>query len=154
MTIYSLDILLSQFVPCPVLTCFLTCIQVSQGTGKVVWYYHLFKSFPQFVVIYTVKGDCTHLVYSMNQQQLFSWNSLAFSMIQQMLAIWSLVPLSLRNPAFTLLQWKHRPSRSLKNAFCCFAGRVKDRNYMFSWLQVWSYEEKMAKWHLPWWLSG
>ena len=35
--------------------CFLTCIQVSQETGKVVWYSHLFKSFPQFVVIHTVK---------------------------------------------------------------------------------------------------
>ena len=36
--------------------CFLTCIQVSQETGKVVWYSHLFKNFPQFVVIHTVKG--------------------------------------------------------------------------------------------------
>ena len=37
--------------------CFLTCIQeVSQETGKVVWYFHLFKNFPQFVVIHTVKG--------------------------------------------------------------------------------------------------
>ena len=36
--------------------CFLTHIQVSQETGKVVWYSHLFKNFPQFVVIYTVKG--------------------------------------------------------------------------------------------------
>ena len=36
--------------------CFLTCIQISQGTGKVVWYFHLFKNFPQFVVIYIVKG--------------------------------------------------------------------------------------------------
>ena len=35
---------------------FLFCIQVSQGTGKVVWYYHLFKNFPQFAVIRTVKG--------------------------------------------------------------------------------------------------
>ena len=35
---------------------FLICIQVSQETGKVVWYSHLFKNFPQFVVIYTVKG--------------------------------------------------------------------------------------------------
>ena len=26
--------------------CFLTCIQVSQETGKVVWYFHLFKNFP------------------------------------------------------------------------------------------------------------
>ena len=36
--------------------CFLTCIQVSQESGKVVWYSHLFKNFPQFVVIHTVKG--------------------------------------------------------------------------------------------------
>ena len=36
--------------------CFLICIQVSQETGKVVWYSHLLKSFPQFVVIHTVKG--------------------------------------------------------------------------------------------------
>ena len=43
-------------VPCPVLTCFLTCIQVSQEAGKVVWYSHLFQNFPQFVVIHTVKG--------------------------------------------------------------------------------------------------
>ena len=36
--------------------CFLTHIQVSQETGKVVWYSHLLKNFPQFVVIYTEKG--------------------------------------------------------------------------------------------------
>ena len=36
--------------------CFLTCIQVSQQTGQVVWYFHLLKNFPQFVVIHKVKG--------------------------------------------------------------------------------------------------
>jgi len=36
--------------------CFLTCTQVSQKTVKVVWYSHLFKNFPQFLVIHTVKG--------------------------------------------------------------------------------------------------
>src|SRR5574337_266774 len=36
--------------------CFLTCIQVSQEAGQVVWYYNLFQNFPQFVVIHTVKG--------------------------------------------------------------------------------------------------
>ena len=36
--------------------CFLTCKQVSQEAGEVVWYSHLFKNFPWFVVIYTVKG--------------------------------------------------------------------------------------------------
>ena len=35
---------------------FLTCIQVSQEAGQVVWYSHLFQNFPQFVVIHTVKG--------------------------------------------------------------------------------------------------
>ena len=35
---------------------FLTCIQVSQEAGKVVWYSHLFKNFTHFVVIHTVKG--------------------------------------------------------------------------------------------------
>ena len=36
--------------------CFLTCIQISQEAGQVNWYSHLFKNFPQFVVIHTVKG--------------------------------------------------------------------------------------------------
>ena len=61
MTIYSLDVLLSNFEPVSFSmsrpNCyFLTCIQVSQETNKVVWYSHLFKNFPQFVVIHTVKG--------------------------------------------------------------------------------------------------
>ena len=36
--------------------CFLTCLQISQEPGQVVWYSHLLKNFPQFVVIHTVKG--------------------------------------------------------------------------------------------------
>ena len=36
--------------------CFFTCMQVSQQAGKVVWYSHLFKNFPQFIVIHTIKG--------------------------------------------------------------------------------------------------
>ena len=36
--------------------CFLTCIQVSQESGNVVWYSHLFKNVLQFVVIHSVKG--------------------------------------------------------------------------------------------------
>ena len=36
--------------------CFLTCIQISQEAGQVVWYFHLFENFPQFIVIPTVKG--------------------------------------------------------------------------------------------------
>ena len=36
--------------------CFLTCIQISQEAGKVVWYSHLCQNFPQLIVIHTVKG--------------------------------------------------------------------------------------------------
>ena len=36
--------------------CFLTYIQVSQETDKVVRYSYLLKNFPQFIVIHTVKG--------------------------------------------------------------------------------------------------
>ena len=34
----------------------MTCIQVSQETDNVAWYYYLLKNFPQFVVSHTVKG--------------------------------------------------------------------------------------------------
>ena len=36
--------------------CFLTCIQTSQESCKVVWYSHLFQNFPCFIVIHKVKG--------------------------------------------------------------------------------------------------
>ena len=36
--------------------CFLICIQISQEAGQMDWYSHLFKNFPQFIVIHTVKG--------------------------------------------------------------------------------------------------
>ena len=35
--------------------CFLTCIQVSQEAGQVVWYSHLLQNFPQLIVIHTVE---------------------------------------------------------------------------------------------------
>ena len=63
--------------------CFLTCVQVSQEAGQVVWYSHLFQNFPQFIVIHTVEGFGT-----VNKAEIdVFWNSLAFSMIQQILAI-------------------------------------------------------------------
>ena len=43
--------------------CFLTCIQISEEDSKVVWYSHLLKNFPQFVVIHIVKGFGVVRVY-------------------------------------------------------------------------------------------
>ena len=62
MTIYSLDVLLFLFGTSLLfhvqfqLLLYETCIQVSQEADQVVWYSHLFQNFPQFIVIYTVKG--------------------------------------------------------------------------------------------------
>ena len=66
MTIYSFDSFIDLYsfsnlepVYCSISSsncCFLTCIQVSQEAGKVVWYSHLFNNFPQFIVIHTVRG--------------------------------------------------------------------------------------------------
>ena len=36
--------------------CFLTCMQIYQEAGQVVWCFHFSKNCPQFVVIHTVKG--------------------------------------------------------------------------------------------------
>ena len=36
--------------------CCLTCTQVSQEASKMIWYSHLLKNFPQFVVMHTVQA--------------------------------------------------------------------------------------------------
>ena len=36
--------------------CFLTCIQISKEAGQVTCYSHLFQNFPQFLMVYKVKG--------------------------------------------------------------------------------------------------
>ena len=100
--IYSLEYSLPNLEPvCCSMSgsnyCFLTCIQSSQEAGQVVWYSHLFKNFPQFVVIPTVKGfSIVNKVEVDVFLELFH-----FLMIQQMLEIWSLVPLPSLNPAWT-----------------------------------------------------
>ena len=76
--------------------CFLTCIQVSQEAGQVVWYSHLFQNFPQFIVIHTVKGFGI-----VNKAEIDVFLELSFLMIQRMLAIWSLVPLPFLKPVWT-----------------------------------------------------
>ena len=88
MTIYSLDILLSQFGTSLLFhvwsnCCFLTCLQISQEAGKVVWYSHLLKNFLQFVVIHTAKGFG---IVNKAEVDVFLV-SLAFLMVQWMLAI-------------------------------------------------------------------
>ena len=68
-----------------------------QEVGQVVWYSHLLKNFPQFIVIHTVKGFG---IVNKAEIDVFLEFS-CFLMIQRMLAIWSLVPLPFLKPAWT-----------------------------------------------------
>ena len=56
--------------------CFLTCIQVSQEAGQVVWYSPLFSNFPQFIVIHTVEGFSI-----VNKAEIDVFLELSYSMI-------------------------------------------------------------------------
>ena len=78
--------------------CFLTCIKISQEAGQVVWYSLLFQNFPQFIMIYTVKGFG---IVNKAEIDVFFWNALAFSMIQQIFVNWSLVSLPFLKPTGT-----------------------------------------------------
>ena len=83
MVIYSLDVLLSQFGTSPLFhvwfCCFLIWRQISQGAGRVVWYSHLLKNFPQFVVVHTVKGfgivNKAEIIFFSRTLLLFQWSS-------------------------------------------------------------------------------
>ena len=80
--------------------CFLTCIQISQEEGKVVWYSHHFKNFPQFVVIHTLKG-----FGMVNKAKVVVFlEFFCFSYDPAVLAIWSLVPLPFLNSSLNI--WK------------------------------------------------
>ena len=57
--------------------CFLTCIQIPQEAGEVVWYSHLFQNFPQCIVIHTVKDFGI-----VNKAEIDVFLELSFLMIQ------------------------------------------------------------------------
>ena len=109
MTIYSLGVFLSRFGTsrCSMPSsncCFLTCIQISQEAGKVVWYSHLFQNFSQFVVIHTVSvgkesacsaGDPSLIPGSgrsagegMGYLLQYSWASLVAQLEKNLPAVW------------------------------------------------------------------
>ena len=77
--------------------CFFTCIHISQEAGKVVRYSHLLKDFPQFVVIYTVKGFG---IVNKAEVDVFLEFS-CFFYDPKDFDKWSLVPLPFLNPAWT-----------------------------------------------------
>ena len=77
--------------------CFLTCIQVSQEAHQGVRYSQLFKNFPQFVVIHTVKD---FLIVNKAEIDVFLELSCFFNDSADFV-IWLLVPLPFLKPAWT-----------------------------------------------------
>ena len=77
--------------------CLLNCIHISQEAGKVMWYSHLFKKVPQFVVIHAVKG--LNVINEVEVDVFLEFY--CFTYDPRLLATWSLVPFSFLNPACT-----------------------------------------------------
>ena len=129
--------------------CFPTCMQISQEAGEVVWYSHLFQNFPQFVVIYMVKGfgivnkaevdvflDLSCFFYdSMDVGDLISGSS-AFSKFS--LNIWKFLVHTLLKPG-------------LENFEHCFASVWDEYNSVVVWTFFgiafhWDWNKN---WHFP-----
>ena len=78
--------------------CFLTCIQISQEAGQVIWYSYLFKNFPQLVVIHTLKGFG---IVNKAEVDVFLELSCFFDDPQDIGNLISLFPLPFLSPAWT-----------------------------------------------------
>ena len=134
MTIYSLYVLLFLFGTSLLFHAqfcyFLACRQISQEAGQVVWYSRLFKNFPQFIVIHTVKGFG---VVSKAEIDVFLELSCFFN-DSMMLAIWSLVPLTFLKPAWTsgssrfIYYWSLTWRILSITLLACEMGAIKGRN--------------------------
>ena len=112
--------------------CFLTCIQISQEAGKVIWYSHLFMNFPEFVVVHTVTSfviinkaevdvfwELSCLFYDLSDVGNLISGSSAFS--KSSLNIWN----------FTV---DLRLKTSLENFACYFASVWNECNCVVVWI--------------------
>ena len=133
MTIYSLEVLLSQFGTSllfhfPLL---LDHIHVYQEAGKVVWYSHLFKNFTQFVVIHTDK--CFSVVNEAKVDAFLEFSCFFYDPTD-------VVSLISGSSAFSKSKfniWKFLVhillTPSLENFEHHFAGMWNERNYAVIW---------------------
>ena len=141
--------------------CFLTCIQVSQEAGQVVWCSHLFQNFPQFIVIHTVKGfgivnkaeiDVFLRKHRWHLKNLFIFGCTGSSLLAQ---AFSICP----STEWRLLSSCHvRPSHC-SGLSCCGAGALeyKDFSSCSSWELEWGLSHCGAETYLPngiWHLPG
>ena len=134
--------------------CFLTCILVSEETGQLVWYSHLFQNSPQFIVIHTVKGlgivkraaataaakslqscptpsdpiDCSlpgSSVHGILQARILEWGAIAFSGIKQkQMFFWNSLVFSMIQQILVI--WSLVPLPFLKPAWTSGSSRIAE----------------------------
>ena len=122
--------------------CLLMHTQVSQETGKVVWYSHLFKNFPQFVVIHTGRGfsivneaevflEFPCFLYDpVNVGSLFSGSS-AFS--KPSLYIWNFSVHTLLN------DFRHNDTSMWKECNCTVVWTFSGIALLWDWNENWPF---------------
>ena len=80
----------------------------------MVWYSHLFKNFPQFIVVHKIKSFSV-----VSEAEVYVFLEFpSFSMIQWMLAILSLVPLPFLN-AFSDAETGSKLGKEYVKVVCC-----------------------------------
>ena len=122
--------------------CFLTCMQVSQETGQVVWYSHLFQNFPQFVVIHTVKGlsrsRCCSVIPLLSLWSSKCWQfDLWFLFSKSSLYIWKfLVHVLLKSK---LKDFEHYVAYMWKKCSCTVVWTSFGIAFLWEWNENWPF---------------
>ena len=128
--------------------CFLTCIQVLQEEGKMVWYSHIFKNFSQFVVIHTVKGfgvvseaegdaflDFSCFFYDATDVGNLISDSSAFS--KSSLNIWKFSVYVLLNPQ--LENFEHYFASMWDECYCAVVWTFFGIALLCNWSEIWPF---------------
>ena len=162
MTVYSLDVLLSQFGTSLLFhvsfCCFLTCIHIFQEAGKVVWYFYLLKSFPHFVVIHMVKSfgivNKAEIDVLLKLSCFFNdpvdvgnliSGSSAFS--KSSLNLWKFLVHILLRPG--LENFEHYFASVWDKCNCAVVGTFFDIAFLWDWHENWPFPVLWALLHFP-----
>ena len=138
--------------------CFLTCIQVPQEAGQVVWYSHLLKNFPQFIVIHTVEGfgvvNKAEIIVFLELSCFFDHPAVVGNLIsgssafsKTSLNIWKFVVHILLNPG--LENFEHYFASSWDECNCAVVWTFYGIAFLWDWNENWSFPVLWPLLHFP-----